>query len=118
MPDDSPAINCVADYLKGSGYDTANVFAEKVIPDEFVRLLPCLPEKFFFGNRIQKSAARPRFFYGASHLVDCINIYSGFNLNVYDKQPHPHPNPPLEGKGISGVAQTYTTKRKTLSLED
>jgi hypothetical protein len=32
--------------LKGPGYDTANVFAEKVTPDEFVRLFPCLPTAF------------------------------------------------------------------------
>jgi hypothetical protein len=67
--------------LKGPGYDTANVFAEKVTPDEFVRLSLRLPT--FSGSRIQKSAARPRFFYGALPKVDYINIYSGFDSDVH-----------------------------------
>jgi hypothetical protein len=48
--------------LKEPGYDTANVFAEKVIPDEFVRLYPCLPTAFPSATESRKVRFRPRFF--------------------------------------------------------
>ncbi|MCL2309859.1 MAG: hypothetical protein FWC42_06235 [Proteobacteria bacterium] len=56
-------IDCVADFLKGSGYDTANIFAEKVTPDEFASLYPRLPTAFSPATDPEKCAPSALFYF-------------------------------------------------------